>query len=342
MGLKNNINLDEYLNKLILEEAGDGDKERLQAYIRSGFRDKELDKLMQQHWEGIQQKSIENNELYLQQLRSKIWTKISGRKEKQKQVIGWKTYLVRVAAILFIPLLISSVYLFWLLSQNNSMEVQGAMQQVYATPGSRVHFTLPDKSEVWLNSGSTLEYPVNFNTQKQRKVKLNGQGYFNVSHNEKHPFLVETGELNIKVLGTSFDVSNYANDRFVSSTLEEGSIALLDMQGKEVARLNPGQKSLLDRETHKLLVENIDTRLITSWKDGKLIFKNTPLNEVAKQMERWFNCSIHISPELLNSDILYTATIQDETLGEVLKMIEISTSVITKIENREVKIGYKK
>ncbi len=342
MGSENNINLNEYLEKLLSGEMGAAEKERLRFYISLGFRDNKLDELMQQHWEGIEQEKFEQNDLSLQQLKEKIWSKISNIEDKQKRLVDWKTYLVRIAAVLFLPLLISSVYLFYLLNQNNLMDGQSAMQQVFATPGSRVHFILPDKSEVWLNSGSTLEYPVDFNTKKQRKVKLNGQGYFNVSHDKKHPFIVETGELNIKVLGTSFDVSTYTNDQFISSTLEEGSIELLDSQGKEIVRLDPGQKAMLDKETHKLSIEKIDTRLTTSWKDGKLIFKNTPLNEVAKQMERWFNCSIHVSPELLSSDILYTATIQNETLGEVLKMIELSTSVTTRIENREVDICHKK
>jgi ferric-dicitrate binding protein FerR (iron transport regulator) len=85
-------------------------------------------------------------------------------------------------------------------------------------------------------------------------------------------------------------------------------------------------------------VEKVDTRLTTSWKDGRLIFKNTPLHEVTKQLERWFNCSIYVAPELLDSGILYTATIQDETLIEVLEMIEISTKVNTEIKNRQVQI----
>jgi ferric-dicitrate binding protein FerR (iron transport regulator) len=76
----------------------------------------------------------------------------------------------------------------------------------------------------------------------------------------------------------------------------------------------------------------------TSWKDGKLMFRDSPLNDVTRQLERWFNCTIHVDPKLMNSEISYTATIQDETLGEVLKMIEISTQVKTRIKNREVTI----
>lgn len=334
----NDIKLKNYLNKLLSGNIDSHEKDKLHSYISSSFKDKELDELMQQHWDGIETKGLEKNDLFLQQLKAKIWNKISGTEIKQKKILSWNSYLTRIAAVLFIPLLISSIYLFYLLSQSDAMNGQSAMQQVFASPGSRVHFILPDKSEVWLNSGSTLEYPINLNSQKQRKVKLSGQGYFNVAHDEKHPFFVESGNLNIKVLGTSFDVSTYSNDPFASSTLEKGSIALLDLNGKEIAWLTPGQKVLLDKETNKYCIKEVDTQLTTSWKDGKIIFKNTPLYEVAKQLERWFNCSIHVSSELLSSNILYTATIQDETLGEVLKMIEISTHAKTKIENREVNI----
>ena len=334
----NNKKIERLFAKLSDKQIDPGEKEAIRSYIHSTFRDQQLDVLMEKHWDSMEAKSIEKNDLYLQQLKSRIWQKISDKGRKDRISIHWSTYISRIAAVLFIPLLIFSGYLFFLIHQDKLLNGRLTMQQVYASPGSRVHFVLPDNSEVWLNSGSTLEYPMNLNHKKQRRVKLNGQGYFKVEHNEKRPFFVEAGELNIKVLGTSFDVSTYANDQFISSTLEKGSIALLNLQGTEVARLNPGQKALLNKQTNKLFIEDVDTRLTTSWKDGNLIFRNTPLNEVTKQLERWFNCNISVSSKLLNSEILYTATIQDETLGEVLKMIEISTSVKTKIENREVQI----
>jgi ferric-dicitrate binding protein FerR (iron transport regulator) len=211
--------------------------------------------------------------------------------------------------------------------------------KVVAHPGSRVHFTLPDQTEVWLNSGSTLEYPLALNEQENRKVKLSGQGYFKVAHDPSHPFFVETDGIRIKALGTSFDVSGYAADRQISSTLEEGSIALLDLSGKEVTRIYPGQKAVLDKSTNSMEVKEVETMLTTSWKDGKLIFRNTSLLDVTIQLERWFNCKIHLDSRLLKTDLMYTATIQDETLGEVLKMIEISTKIKTGIEKREVYIS---
>jgi ferric-dicitrate binding protein FerR (iron transport regulator) len=249
---------------------------------------------------------------------------------------------MRVAAVLFLPLMLGTAYTFHRMNlQSELLSAYSQQERVVANPGSRVHFVLPDQTEVWLNSGSTLEFPFLLHQNDKRIVKLTGQGYFKVSHDASRPFLVETDGLIVKALGTSFDVSNYAEDNQICSTLESGSVALMGLDGSEATRLTPGQKAILDKQTGIVSIKNIDNQLFTSWKDGKLIFRNTPLAEVTQQMERWFNCKIQVDPRLTNLGLVYTATIQDETLGEVLKMIEISTSVITKIEKREVFIEVK-
>jgi transmembrane sensor len=256
---------------------------------------------------------------------------------------AWRGHLMRVAAILFIPLLIGSLWVVnRMSSQMEAMTSIAGNQRVVANPGSRVHFTLPDESEVWLNSGSSLEFPISLAQLDFRKVKLSGQGYFKVAHDREHPFIVQINDMNVKALGTSFDVSSYAEDKQISSTLEEGSIALLTLEGVEMARLHPGQKAFLDRTTKEILVKEVETSLTTSWKDGKLIFRNSSLTDVTTQLERWFNCNIHVDSRLLSAGLMYTATIQDETLGEVLKMIEISTKIKTRIEKREVYLDIKK
>lgn len=347
MGLKRDVDIEVLLGKMLSGTLDDQEKDQLRSYIESTFHDEKLNDLMHRHWSELDNRDQSSCQADLQDLKMHIWSmimdeQVTSMKTAKKTLTNWKTYLTRAAAILFIPLLVFSGYLYIHLNgQMNGLADRQIMQRVVATPGSRVHFILPDQSEVWLNSESSLEFPVTLNVQEQRKVKLTGQGYFNIAPDKKHPFLVETGALTIRVLGTSFDVSSYTDDQMMSSTLEEGSIALLDLKGDEVARLKPGQKAILDKETRKLSIEKVDTRLTTSWKDGKLMFRDTPLPEVTKQLERWFNCAIHVDPDLMNSEILYTATIQDETLGEVLKMIEISTSVKTKIENREVSIWHK-
>ncbi len=345
MGTNHPINHKYLLGRMLSGELTDAEKADLQTYIQHSFKDDELDLLMHEHWVGLEDKEIVADEMQLLILKNKIISQIkqiqSSTKEKyQLFSSGWKNYLVRIAAALFIPLLLGSLFVFYRMDRQIDQQIASS-ERVVANPGSRAHFTLPDHTEVWLNSGSSLEFPLTFNQQDRRKVKLSGQGYFKVAKDKEHPFLVETDGITVKALGTSFDVSNYDNDNQISSTLEEGSIALIDLNGNEVIRILPGQKAILDKTTHIMKVRDVETLLTTSWKDGKLIFRNTSLSDVAEQLERWFNCKIHLDPELVKSDLFYTATIQDETLGEVMKMIEISTRIKTKIERREVYIDSK-
>jgi ferric-dicitrate binding protein FerR (iron transport regulator) len=347
MGSNHQIDFQNVLNRMGSGQMTREEKEKLQEYIRNSFQDKELEKMMQEHWSTLEKVEVETDEMQMLLLKNQILSKIkqseiSNTTKQDLAVINWKNYLTRAAAILFIPLLIGSVITFYTLNKRfDQLSTTATLQQVIASPGSRVHFILPDNTEVWLNSGSKLEYSQNLNFQDTRNVKLSGQGYFKVAPDKIHPFLVQVDEMTIKALGTAFDVSCYENDAEISSTLEEGSIALIGENNREITRLNPGQKAVFDKETNELTVRTEETKLSTSWKDGKLIFKETSLEDVSKQLERWFNCSIQIDPKLIKLNLRYTATIQDETLGEVLKMIEISTSVQTKIEKREVYIGNK-
>jgi ferric-dicitrate binding protein FerR (iron transport regulator) len=344
MGLNQKIDQEYYLDRMLSGTLTHTEKKDLRNHIQSVFRDEELNEMMRKHWLELENKEMADEETRLLILKDQFLSRISQVKnlmvkESEIKQGTWINFLLRVAAVLFIPLLLGSLLIFYRMDkQIQEITSSGTIEKIIANPGSRVHFTLPDHSEVWLNSGSMLEYPVTLYHQSSRKVKLYGEGYFKVSHDAKHPFYVETDKLSIKVLGTSFDVSSYDNDQQISATLEEGSIALMDLNGNEITRIHPGQKAALDKNDATLTVRDVETLLTTSWKDGKLIFRNTSLPDVTRQLERWYNCKIHVDPNLLNTDLKYTATIQDETLGEVLKMIEISTKIKTSIEKREVYI----
>jgi ferric-dicitrate binding protein FerR (iron transport regulator) len=345
MEIEQNIDIEKLISKFIDGTYNQSDKELLTDYIEATHNDKVLNGLLLKHWETLQEKDISIDADRLTSLKQKIQSRIFDAKspEAEREISAsrnWKFIFGRIAAVLVLPLLLASVYVAYNLGKDNGLKSSGTavVQQIVSSPGSRVHFTLPDQTEVWLNSGSKLEFPTGIAANAQRRVKLSGQGYFEVAHDAKHPFFVETNAFTIKVLGTSFDVSCYDNDNSFSSTLEKGSISILNKKNLEIGRLVPGEKAIVEKADASVTIEKVDTELTTSWKDGKLIFRNTSLKEVTKQMERWYNCHIEVDPRLTNSDISYTATIQQETIEEVLKMIEISTHVKTKIENRNVKI----
>ena len=315
MGPDYELDFKSMLHRMLSGKITSTEKIDLQSYIQNSFHDDELNLMMRNHWISLEDQELAGDDMQLEILKNRIISKINQKADSSGTDIrlfrnNWKNYLMRAAAVLFIPLLFGSLFTFFRMSKRmEQMVTTSAVERVVAHPGSRVHFTLPDQTEVWLNSGSTLEYPLALNEQDNRKVKLLGQGYFKVAHDAAHPFFVVTDRISIKALGTCFDVSTYAEDEQISSTLEEGSIALMGLNGIEITRIHPGQKAIFDKKANTMAVKDVTTLLTTSWKDGKLIFRNTSLSDVTVQLERWFNCEIHLDTRLMNADD-YTETIK--------------------------------
>jgi ferric-dicitrate binding protein FerR (iron transport regulator) len=176
--------IDLLLDQMVSGALNESEKNHLCSYIKSTFQDKKLNEFMERHWNEMGDASSVQDEEDLKKIKAHIRSVVHAENRVLLHAGGknstpWLSYLVRAAAILTIPLLIFSGYLYSRLSWQSSISAeQPVMQQVIATPGSRVHFVLPDQSEVWLNSGSSLEFSNELEKQEQRRVKLKGQGYF--------------------------------------------------------------------------------------------------------------------------------------------------------------------
>jgi transmembrane sensor len=224
--------------------------------------------------------------------------------------------LLRVAAVLILGLVISTLVNF-----RKQQPVSTNIVETVTTPyGARTNFKLPDGSEVWLNSGTTISFPRQYG--ETRNVALSGQAYFKIVKDGK-PFVVNTGFGRIEVMGTSFDAKAYANDNF-ETTLVEGSVKIVDGNNR-IAILEPGQQAIVT-QAGEFSMLNVNTGNITSWREGKLIFVKTPFVEVAKDLERWYNVKIELQGERLKK-IGYTGTIELETFGEVLELINVTTPI---------------
>ena len=196
--------------------------------------------------------------------------------------------------------------------------------------GQRSKVILPDSSIVWLNSGTTLSY--NYSLEDKRSVILHGQGFFQVSRNEQRPFVVQCGEIRVNVLGTRFDVNAYPENDKISVVLESGKVELNHSQHTLNYKLIPGEKADYDIEKKQLSVENIDVEKYTSWKDGKLIFKNDPMKLVLEELERWYNIKIEVKDqEVYNS--IFTGTVNNEGYPQIFKLIEYSCPVHYELVN---------
>lgn len=185
--------------------------------------------------------------------------------------------------------------------QSTTVE-ENSYNTVIVPYGKRSQITLSDNSKVWLNSGSKLVYPVIFMAEK-REVFLEGEAIFEVSHNENHPFFVLTRNLDVKVLGTVFNISAYSDDNTASAVLESGSVELIytgnTLFGKRKEMMVPGMLAVYNPSEKSIIQTTVNTKYFTSWKDGYVVLEKSPLGSIVKKLSRYYNITIEFdNPEL--------------------------------------------
>jgi ferric-dicitrate binding protein FerR (iron transport regulator) len=252
--------------------------------------------------------------------------------EKRYKIVSWS----RVAAVLAVGLLIAN-----LLVQNFKTE-----DPVYFTSiaplGSVAQTLLPDGTMIYLNSGSEIKYDVITN-EKQRDVYINGEAWFDVEKDKNRPFVVHTPYYDVKVLGTQFNVSTYEDEESVITTLEEGSIQVITSEKlklKEDILLKPGEQLVYNKAEQKIYKTKVDTRLFTSWRNNKLIFLDMNFGELVKLLERKYGVEINV----VDNSILeehYSGTIKNETILEILNVIQYTHPIKYKVEGQKIIIQKK-
>lgn len=246
-------------------------------------------------------------------------------KERNKRKLHWWQWAQRIAAILFIPLL---TLLLWQHHQQQTENTPVSTLEVSTQPGMTAQLTLPDGSRVHLNSSSTLSYPQQFG-EDTRSVRLSGEAYFEVTKDEQRRFVVHTpGQSAIEVYGTRFNVEAYPDYPFITTTLTEGSVGFVHGEGKEQQRtlLQPGEKltyNLMTQETTRKRTTGV-TEL--AWKDGEIIFNDTPLSEALRILGKRFNVVFTVKNPQLNDD-RFTGSFSTQPLDKILKHFEISSHI---------------
>jgi len=248
---------------------------------------------------------------------------VHGKMNIRKNYRIW-IWAQRVAAILFIPLLIVSSLKYFSKEDNPVGNIRLA-----TNPGMIASATLPDGTVVTLNSNSSLIYPSRFEGES-RKVQLNGEAYFKVTKNKEHPFIVKTPQkVAIRVYGTQFDVEAYAKDRKVTATLVTGSIAMAyaGENNKWCERkISPGEEIVYSAKKQNIQVAKAAVDVAISWKDGKLIFRNTPLNEVLNSLSKRFDVDFVIKNPKCNEGS-FTGTLEKQRLDRILEYFKISSNM---------------
>lgn len=200
--------------------------------------------------------------------------------------------------------------------------------------GKRSVLTLSDGTRIWLNSGSKLVYPAHFD-DRQREVYLEGQAFFSVAHSDHVPFLVHTRDMEVKVLGTEFDVSAYADDHYTTTVLTTGSVELKtsgqSLFGSKTTKITPGTRAVFDQQHSALTTSQVDVREYVSWKDGYLVLNSAPLAEILKKLSRYYRADIELKqPKLAGVAFGGTLKLQDD-----IRLVLEGLSVVTGLNYKQ-------
>lgn len=247
------------------------------------------------------------------------WKKISKQIATDKYKKKILSFIRTAAAVLLIPVLFATYTLFNTVREWNNIPVEQV--ELNTAYGLISKITLPDGSEVWLNSGSSISYPKRF-TKNKRSVQLTGEAYFKVISDKSNRFDVTTANgLQISAYGTEFNVKAYEDEDKIEATLAKGHVEVSEI-GQPVSRtLHPGEQVIYYKNTSRMEVDKVNLAVETSWKDGKMIFRRANMNEVVQRLARHFNVDIKLEGEELY-DYKYSATFTTETLHEVLLLLE--------------------
>ncbi len=198
--------------------------------------------------------------------------------------------------------------------------------EFYAPEGQISEFKLIDGTHIWLNSGTRIKVPVSFNA-KHRILFMEGEAFFEVTKDPKHPFYVHSNELSVKVMGTSFNISAYQSEENSEITLIEGKVGIKERNGQRLAMLEPGQQLVYEKANGKKIKHEVDISPYEAWRDGKMIFKDRSLEYISQRLERWYNVEIDFKEEAI-SQLKFTGTIlKSKPLSQVLEVITLSAPI---------------
>lgn len=241
--------------------------------------------------------------------------------KRQNPLRRFVYFYMRAAAILLIPLLIFGGIVYSTITPKfHTSANPDTPVTIFAPAGSRVSFSLPDGTTGKLNSNSSLTYSVPFT--KERNVKLEGEAWFEVKHDEKHPFNIKAGNSTIYDLGTKFNLSAYPIEDYVEVVLLEGKIEFDINNSGEKEIILPSERLILEKgKTTKSVV---DPSKYNSWINGQLAFREDSMAEVVRRIERWYNVKITLADDEIRK-YSFRATFEDDSLEDVLKLLSMTS-----------------
>jgi transmembrane sensor len=360
----------EVLCKYLQGETSEEENSVLLKWVNQSKTNEKLFLEMKYIWEtsrsGGLLAEIEKNrewEKFLSKIQSANISRVTEKNAKIRSVFA---AIVKIAAVFIMAFVIA-----WFVLKPKEKPAENPLSYYeFRTPkGARSEVQLPDGSKVWLNSTSFVRFPNNF-SGNNRKIYLEGEAYFDVKKNESYPMVISTSDINIKVIGTAFNVKSYPGEGTIETTLERGTITLEKKasnseEKNSIITLQPNQRvtfvkkqgkisldeirpvNTVDSATKKLIrqekiivSQRVETEKYTAWKDGKIIFDNETFENLSVKLERWFDIKIHIEDESLKK-IRFTGTFEKETIEQVLNIMRLTTPIKYTMNKNDIYITMK-
>lgn len=209
---------------------------------------------------------------------------------------------------------------------SKSFNHKESQEVVLSTPmGESYKIILADGSQVWLNAGSSLTYPLHFEGHQQRRVKVSGEAFFKVTKNQAKPFIVETNSIDVEVLGTEFNVQTYAEEIYSEVTLEEGKVAAF--VGDTRYELTPNRQLKFNKKNNKVHIEDVHASDVSSWREGYFIVKATSLDELKGLIKRWYQVDVVLLDEKAGKTPISGVIYKDEKIADFMNRLERTAKV---------------
>ncbi len=273
-----------------------------------------------------------NSEESWNKIQTELLQKSFNRWQKNRKI----NQSLRIAAIFFFLISLGSLTYFF---AGINRTIPEFYTSVLAENGHISKVELPDGSIVWLNSGSKIAYNNSF-ASGNRDVSLSGEAYFQVRKNKEIPLVVSSGEFQVKVLGTKFNVSAYPEKEKIDVTLESGSVELLNSNIETFQlKLKPGERAVFDKTNRNIVVSNVNTSKFTSWKEGIMNIYDQSLEELAERLETRYNQKFILDDDV--KKLKYTFTIKNESLDEIILLMGKITPISAVQKNDTILIKMK-
>lgn len=296
---------------------------RLLVLLMNSRRLKMSDERKESMWESIQSQAFGEEQQQAEAISETRTSRWSG------------SFFLKVAAV-FLLIVMVGYY-------GGTSFLSSGLTVVKNRKGEKSILYLPDGTKVWLNAESSISYPESFENSPVREVALDGEAFFDVTENKAKPFIVKTSQLQVKVLGTSFNVRSYKDQSTVETTLVHGSVMIELNDAKPQAGndqpilLKENEQAIYSTVSRTMSLHSIKAETATAWRVGKLSFANKPFYEIEEELERWYGVEILLEDEE-SASCRFSTTIENEPINKILELFKATSGIAYEIDNKTIVI----